>query len=85
MKKIFKAYVISKTQNGHRLYMGDINDYTGCWQSDILTAYFFKDKDAAIEKMNRDMENWKPYYDQYSKTSVTWEVLEIDMKVNKVE
>ena len=83
MKKIFKVYVISKVQNGCRLYMGDINDYTGCWKSDILTAYFFKDKDAAIEKMNSDIENWNPYYNQY-KIRAVWEVLEIDMKVNRV-
>ena len=50
---------------------------------DILTAYFFKDKDAAIEKMNSDIENWNPYYNQY-KIRVVWEVLEIDMKVNRV-
>ena len=63
--------------------MGDINNYAGCWKSDILTAYFFKDKDAAIEKMNRDIENWKLYYNQY-KIHAEWEVLEIEMKVNRV-
>ena len=85
MKKIINAYIISKTQGGRRLYMGNIDDYTGSWQPDMLTAYFFKDKETAIEKMNRDMENWKPYYEQYYKSPVNWEVLEIDMKVNKLE
>ena len=85
MKKIFKGYVISKIQDGRRLYMGNINDYDNIWQSNILTAYFFQDKDAAIEKMNCDIENWKPYYDRHFKTCVEWEVLEIDMKVNKIK
>ena len=50
---------------------------------DYVDKNYFNIMLKTAEKMNSDIENWNPYYNQY-KIHAVWEVLEIDMKVNRV-
>ena len=50
---------------------------------DYVDKNYFNIMLKTAEKMNSDIENWKLYYNQY-KIHAEWEVLEIEMKVNRV-
>ena len=81
MKRFCKAYVVSKMQKGRRLYQ---KSSLGEWVDNMLDAFFYSNKENAVESMRDDMRHWQPYCER-NKIPVHWEILEVEMKVNKIE
>ena len=82
MKNFFKGYLVSKVSNGRRWYQKEVESQQ--WTNEPLQAFFFNDKESAIKSMEQNMNHWQSYYER-NKITTNWEVLEVEMKVTKIE
>ena len=79
MKKIIKAYCISKIEKGVRSFQ---EESPRRWSIDICRASLYKDKKECESWIRGDIEGWKSYQTYWSDFKIpTYEIIEVEMKV----
>lgn len=79
MKKIIKAYCISKIEKGVRTFQPED---LRIWSIDICRARLYKDKKECESWIKGDIENWKRYQTYCPTFKIPeYEIIEVEMKV----
>ena len=79
MKKIIKAYCISKIEKGVRSFQPED---LRIWTTDIYRAHLYKDKKDCERWIKDDIEGWKSYQTFCSTFKIPeYEIIEVEMKI----
>ena len=79
MKKIIKAYCISKIDKGVRSFQPED---LGIWTTDICRAHLYEDKKECKSWIKRDIEGWKSYQTFCPVFKIPeYEIVELELRV----